>query len=292
MSWPCPGCGVPRPSLFAAVLHCDPVEPIDELTDEPRPRSSRSLRTRAIAAAHRSAPTCTPRCRRTAHSRTAAVAEPATSPACSTRVRRSSISVTASGRCEARGRHGGRRDRDNRGLAVRRVGAHAHPTGQALRLRPAQPGLGSRCRDRLGGVMTAIRNPRDGQQVDVPDDVIDSYIAQGWQLPGAPKPKLDDLTIKQLRTLASQKGSTSTSRSASPRSSRRSRPPLIHERPARLDARMEPVPHGVLPDREVARRRPGHATPSEPLDLRHARQLRRSREQHARLPQPGLLLPG
>lgn len=40
--------------------------------------------------------------------------------------------------------------------------------------------------------------------MDVPDDVVDSYIAQGWQPHGAPKPKLDDLTIKQLRTLASQ----------------------------------------------------------------------------------------
>lgn len=166
-SWPCPGCGVPHPSLFVAVVHCDPVEPIDELTDEPRPRSSRSLRTRAIAAAQRCAPTCAPRCRRTAHSRTAAGAEPATSPACATRARRSSISVTASGSGGARGRHGDRRDRDDRvacrGLAVRRVGVHAHPTGHAPRLRPAQPGLGSRRRDRLGGVMTAIRNPRNGQ---------------------------------------------------------------------------------------------------------------------------------
>lgn len=33
MSWSCPGCGQSRLSFFGAVVHCDPSEPIDDLTD-------------------------------------------------------------------------------------------------------------------------------------------------------------------------------------------------------------------------------------------------------------------
>lgn len=34
MPWPCPDCHHPQPSFLGALLHCDPVEPIDDL-DEP-----------------------------------------------------------------------------------------------------------------------------------------------------------------------------------------------------------------------------------------------------------------
>jgi hypothetical protein len=40
MSWMqfnCPGCGEPVPSLFGSILHCDPVEPIDDITDTDTP---------------------------------------------------------------------------------------------------------------------------------------------------------------------------------------------------------------------------------------------------------------
>lgn len=33
MSWPCSGCGSPRPHLLAALFHCDPAEPIDDIAD-------------------------------------------------------------------------------------------------------------------------------------------------------------------------------------------------------------------------------------------------------------------
>lgn len=35
----CPGCGEPVPSLFGALLHCDPNEPIDDLDDDDTVRS-------------------------------------------------------------------------------------------------------------------------------------------------------------------------------------------------------------------------------------------------------------
>jgi len=33
----CPGCGEPVPSLFGSILHSDPVEPIDDITDMDAP---------------------------------------------------------------------------------------------------------------------------------------------------------------------------------------------------------------------------------------------------------------
>lgn len=57
--------------------------------------------------------------------------------------------------------------------------------------------------------MTSLSNPRTGMQVTVPDDVADSYTAQGWTIPGHPEPAepgLDSLTIAQLRDFAAENG--------------------------------------------------------------------------------------
>lgn len=37
MQFECPGCGEPVPSLIGSILHCDPVEPIDDIEDDKLP---------------------------------------------------------------------------------------------------------------------------------------------------------------------------------------------------------------------------------------------------------------
>lgn len=56
---------------------------------------------------------------------------------------------------------------------------------------------------------TTLRDPDTGKQITVPDGVAQSYVSQGWVLPGTPtpaEPGLDSLTIQQLRDFADENG--------------------------------------------------------------------------------------
>ncbi|WP_454113506.1 Rho termination factor N-terminal domain-containing protein [Microbacterium maritypicum] len=56
---------------------------------------------------------------------------------------------------------------------------------------------------------TTLRDPDTGNQITVPDGVAQSYVSQGWVLPGSPtpaEPGLDSLTIPMLRDFAGENG--------------------------------------------------------------------------------------